>query len=108
MRSFHPRLCLIVLCSLPFVSCLEDPKLVAKRKDQAVEIVQLKGKIAMLDEQLKNIPADVSAELREAKEVTAAQAAELALLETEVAALEERKRTMEGDFDRYRAKYAAK
>jgi len=75
---------------------------------QKAEIIRLKGELAFIEEKLKALPVDVSAELAEAKQLSANQAAELARLEKEVVDLEARKRSLESDFDAYRLKFKVK
>ncbi len=99
---------LVLLVALSCVSCSDDPKLVAKREQQKAEISRLKGELALIDEMLKSLPPDVTAELAEAKQLSEKQSAEVAALEAEVAALEARKRVMQGEFDAYQAKYQVK
>lgn len=99
---------LVALSLLSFVSCSEDPKLVEKREKQKIEITQLKGDVALIEEKLKNLPPDVSADLAEAKQVSEKQSAEVAKLESEVAALDARKRALQSEFDAYRVKYQVK
>lgn len=103
------RTCLIpISIALACVSCGDDPVLVEKRDKQKVEIARLKGEIALIEEKLKNLPPDVSEELENAKKQAAEQTSEIATLETEVAALEARKRTLQNEFDSYRSKYQLK
>lgn len=89
-------------------SCGDDPELVAKREKQRTEITRLKGEIAILEEKIKVMPPDVSEELEQAKERAKTQAEEIAKLESEVSALEARKRSLQDEFDKYRAKYPTK
>ncbi len=97
-----------VLLALIFTSCGEDPVLVEKREKQRAEIIRLKGELALLDERLKSMPADVSDELDEAKKTAAETSAQVAALETEVASLEAKKRSTQEEFDSYRVRYQAK
>lgn len=96
------------MLSLMFVSCGDDPVMVAKREQQKAEISKLKGELALIEEKLKNLPPDVSTELEEARELAAKQQSEVATLEKDVAALEERKRVLQGEFDAYKVKYQLK
>lgn len=99
---------LILLVALTCASCSDDPKLVAKREQQKAEIARLKGELALIDEMLKSLPPDVTAELAEAKQLSEKQSADVAALEAEVASLESRKRALQGEFDAYQAKYQVK
>lgn len=99
---------LAVLFALSCASCGDDPKLVEKREKQKAEITKLKGELALIDEKLKNLPPDVSTDLAEAKTLSEKQTAEVAGLETEVAGLEARKHSLQGEFDAYKAKYQVK
>ncbi len=106
MPRILPHLLLVSLITL--TSCSEDPKLVEKREKQRAEITRLKGDVALIEEKLKNLPPDVSADLAEAKVTSEKQTAEVARLESEVAALDARKRALQKEFDLYQAKYQAK
>jgi predicted nucleic acid-binding Zn-ribbon protein len=99
---------LAVLFALSCVSCNDDPKLVAKRDEQNVEIAKLKGELALIEEKLKTLPPDVTAQLAEAKELSAKQSSEVAVLEAEVTGLEARKRSLQSEFDAYKLKYQVK
>jgi predicted trehalose synthase len=97
-----------VFLSLLISSCGDDPKLVEKREKQKVEITRLKGELAIIEEKLKDLPADVSNQLAEAKSLSEKQAAEIAELESQAAALENQKRSLQAEHDAYRAKYQVK
>jgi hypothetical protein len=99
---------LAVIFALSCASCGDDPKLVAKRDEQKAEIARLKGELALIDEKLKSLPPDVTTELAVAKELSAKQSSEVAVLEAEVAGLEARKRSLQGEFDAYKLKYQVK
>lgn len=101
-------LILTTLTALALSSCGDDPKLVEKREKQKAEISHLKGEIALIDEKLKNLPPDVSAELAEAKQLAETQHAEVEKLEGEVATLDAKKRTLQKEYDAYRVKYQLK
>src|SRR5688572_14717257 len=107
MRLLSPGL-LAVLFALSCVSCSDDPKLVAKRDEQKIEIAKLKGELALIEEKLKSLPPDVTVQLTEARQRSEKQAAEVASLEAEVAGLEARKRSLQGEFDAYKLKYQLK
>lgn len=99
--------CLVVFASLLMVSC-EDPKLVAKRDQQKIEIARLKGELALVEERLKNLPPDVSGDLAAARSLSAQRKTEVASLEKTVSELESKKRLIEKDFEEYRTKYQIK
>ena len=108
MKILSSQSCALLLAVLCFASCGDDPKLVEKRDKQRAEIARLKGEIALIEEKLKNMPPDVSAEVETARKRADEQAAEVAKLEAEVAELEARKRALQAEFDSYRAKYQLK
>jgi peptidoglycan hydrolase CwlO-like protein len=108
MISFRRLSPVLVLIALTCGSCSDDPKLVEKREKQKAEITRLKGEVALIEEKLKNLPPDVSADLAKARKTSEQQTAEIAELEKEVAVLETRKRTLQNEFDAYRAKYQIK
>ena len=107
MNLVRPSL-IVVSLSLLFSSCGDDPKLVEKREKQKIELTRLKGELALVEEKLKNIPPDVSSELAEAKKLSEKQSAEVADLEREIAVLEMRKLSLQGEFEAYQAKYKVK
>lgn len=90
------------------ISCSDDPKLVEKREKQKLEIARLTGELALVTEKLKNVPPDVAGQLAEARKLSEKQSAEVALLETEVAALEAKKRALKSEFEAYQVKYQVK
>jgi predicted nucleic acid-binding Zn-ribbon protein len=98
----------ILALTLLFSSCGDDPKLVEKREKQRAEITRLKGELALIDEKLKNLPPDVSAELRDARQNSEKQNAEVAQLGKDVVALESKKRELQASFTAYQAKYQLK
>jgi predicted nucleic acid-binding Zn-ribbon protein len=102
--SYSLALLLAVTCS----SCSDDPKLVEKREKQKAEITRLKGELALITEKLKNLPPDVTDELADARALAEKQSIEVSGLETEVAGLEAKKRSLQSDFDAYQLKYVAK
>ena len=108
MSQYFRPYSVAILLALSCASCSDDPKLVEKREKQKAEISRLKGELALIDEKLKNLPPDVSADLAEAKQLSEKQSAEVAALETEVAALDAKKRSLQSEFDAYKIKYQIK
>ena len=72
------------------------------------EITRLRGELALIEEKLSSLPPDVSTELAEARKVSEAQSAEVAALESEVATLEAKKRSVQKEFEAYQTKYQIK
>ena len=104
-----PRFLLVsLLIGAASFSCKENPQLVEKREQQKSEIARLKGELALIEEKLKNLPPDVTAELESATKQAEQQAAEVAKLEADVADLVSRKRSLQQEFDAYRGKYQVK
>ena len=93
---------------LALSSCGDPPELVAKREQQRAEIARLKGELEIMEEKLRNMPPDVSEELDEARKKAEKQTAEISGLEAEIKELQARKRTLQAEFDSYRAKYQVK
>ncbi len=104
MKRLFLYTCLLAQ-ALPLTSCGDDPKLVAKRESQKVEIARLTGELELIEEKLKNLPPDVSRELEEARARADEQIREVTGLEEEVAALEARRNELKAEFDAYKAKY---
>lgn len=101
----HPVTIAVLLGALALASCGDPPELVARSEQQKAEIAKLRGEIALLEEKLRSLPADVSTQLDQAKKKEAAQKEEIEQLETEIADLQARKRELGKEFDVYRAKY---
>jgi hypothetical protein len=108
MRSFSIFCSLAVLIPFVCTSCGDDRKLVEKREMQKVEISRLKADLALIDEMLKNLPADVSLNLAELKRLAATQAAEVTGLESELVRLEILKQAAKSEFDAYQTKFRIK
>ena len=89
-------------------SCGDAPELVAKREKQKAEIARLNGELALIEEKIKNMPPDVSGELEAARKKADEQTAQIQSMENEIKELQARKRTLQGEFDSYRAKYQLK
>jgi septal ring factor EnvC (AmiA/AmiB activator) len=83
----------------------QDPKLVEKRLQQEIEIKELKGELALLNEKIKHLPEDQTAQLKEAEETLDDRNAEVKRLEGEVAKLEAQKKELEDDIAAYKKKY---
>jgi len=82
--------------------------MVEKREQQKAEISKLRGELALVEEKLKNLPPDVTNDLATTRSLVEKQQSEVAVLEKDVAALEERKRILQGEFDSYKIKYQLK
>lgn len=108
MKSFDSTRALVFCSSLFIISCGDDPKMVEKREQQKAEISKLRGEIALIEEKLKNLPPDVSADLAATRDLVEKQQSEVAVLEKEVAVLVERKRELQNEFDSYKIKYQLK
>lgn len=108
MKPPSPRILLAAASAAILASCGDDPELVAKREKQKAEITKLNGELALVQEKLKNLPPDVSADLEKAKKQSEQQSAEIATLEKEIAELQGRKRALQTEFDEYRVKYQTK
>jgi predicted trehalose synthase len=93
---------------MALASCGEDPKMVEKREKQKAEIARLTGELAIIEEKIKAMPADVSTDLEEAKKVAEKQAAEVVALGEDIAKLEERKAAIQSEYNAYKAKYQIK
>ncbi len=95
----------IALC-LTFTSCNEDPKLVKKRREQNVEIVKLRGELALVEGRLKRFPPDKSTELEVAKQETEKLEEKHKLLSGEVSELEAELKKIHQEYNDYKRKYA--
>ncbi len=97
-----------MLTALLCASCKEDPKLVEERSKQKVEIARLKGDLSMTEEKVKNLPPDMTEELGKARKTSEEQAAEEKKLEDEISKVMARKRSLQAEFDAWRAKHSMK
>lgn len=107
MKRHHHQF-LPVLAFVLLAACGKDPELVKKSGAQEAEITRLRGELAALDEKLRNLPEDRSAELVQARKTADAQAAEVAKLEAEIAQLQARKVELKKEFEEYKRKYAVR
>lgn len=98
----------LLLIPILLPACGEDPALVEKRAKQKDEITRLTNELNLIEEKLKNMPEDVSEELKKARKNAEQQMEEVAKLEAQITVLDERKRILQSEFDSYRAKYQAK
>lgn len=101
-----PRLPLAIALSILCVSCGEDPELVKKHGEQQAEIAKLRGELALVQERLKNIPQDRSADLENASTEAKKLEEERGRLTDEVAGLETEKKALQEKFEAYKRKYA--
>ena len=108
MKQFPRSAFIPLFAAVLLSSCGEDPQLVEKHEKQKAEITRLSGEIALIGEKLKNMPPDVTEDLEKAKELAVKQEADVARLEGEISELEDRKRSLQKEFDLYRAKYQTK
>ncbi len=103
--SFLKVCSLAVLPTLFLISC-ESKELTRKKEQQSIEITRLKGELNLVEEKLRNLPPDKSAELAAAEVEAEAQKEEVKALEAEVTELEAKKRDLEKQYEDYKAKYA--
>ncbi len=106
--------------SLVWISCLafagsllpschkDDPVLLRKNQEQKAEIKRLESELAVLEEKLKNAPPDHGEDLAAARKEAENQASEIANLEKEVSGLQERKKVLESELNRYRDSHPVK
>jgi septal ring factor EnvC (AmiA/AmiB activator) len=99
------RLAIGIAATLPFAACNEDPELVRKRGEQEAEMAKLSGEIALVEERLKNVPPDQSAELEAAKRETKKLEEEHKSLSAEVAELEAEHQSLKNEHEEYKRKY---
>jgi septal ring factor EnvC (AmiA/AmiB activator) len=100
----------IILIVTPFFfcACSEDSELVKKHGEQEVELAKLRGELALIEEQIKNMPQDQSAEVKKFKEKQSKLETELNVLDSEVAKLEAEKKKLERDYEEYRRRYVVR
>jgi predicted nucleic acid-binding Zn-ribbon protein len=108
MMFYRSQFLSVFIIAFSGASCGDDSKLVEKREMQKIEITRLKGELALFEEKLKNLPPDVSMDLKDARQLFEKQAAAVAGLEKEVEDLEAQKQALQSKFDAYRVKYQAK
>ncbi len=88
-----------VLCSC------DSPEAVRKRDQQALEITKLRGELAVLEERLKSLPPDRTADLSAIEEETKKQQEEITKLEGEIKDLEAKRESVKKEFEEYKRKY---
>lgn len=108
IRSFSLLPFLTSAALLSIASCGENSELVKKHGEQQAEIARLRGEIALIEERLKSLPPDRSAELESALEASRRLEAEHTILAAEVSELEARRDSLKRDYEEYRAKYAVR
>lgn len=112
IRINHPMklitLCATFVLSALLISCGEDPELVRKHGEQEAEIAKLKGELALMEERMKNLPADQTTELAVAELETRKLDAEHKKLSEEVAELEAEFKDLKDQYENYRVKYTVR
>lgn len=98
----------LLLIPILLSSCGDDPALVEKSAKQKDEITRLTNELNLIEDKLKNMPEDVSEELKKTRKDSEQQIEEVAKLEAQITELDGRKRTLQSEFDSYRAKYQVK
>jgi septal ring factor EnvC (AmiA/AmiB activator) len=106
MRLISP--CLTFVFSALLFSCGEDPELVRKHGEQEAEIAKLTGELALMEERMKYLPADQSAELAAAEQETRKLEADHKKLAEEVADLEAESEELKDQYEKYRVKYTVR
>lgn len=96
---------LFLTLTFTLASCGDDPELVRKREEQRAEIQRLQGELAILQEKLKNAPADQSEELAKTEEEITQEQSKISSLETEIASLKDRRRDVEEKLKRFQREY---
>lgn len=111
-KQFSVRICnflAVILITFSCGSCKkDDPELVKKSENQKSEISHLKLEILVAEEKLKETPADVSEDLKQAKKEKENQMAEIARLEKSITDIASRKSLLQKQIDSYRSKYQLK
>lgn len=87
------------------LSSCDSPEMVRQRDEQALEITKLRGELAVIEEKLKDLPADKTADLATIEEEAKTQQEEITKLEAEIKDLEENKKSVEKEFEDYKRKY---
>ncbi len=106
MKHRIPLSIAAALLALTATACnKQDPKLLEKRLQQEVEIKELNGELALLTEKIKNLPEDVSGQVKAAEEDLEEKNGEVARLEKEIDALTKEKEKLESELDEYKNKY---
>lgn len=106
MKAFTTYAALAAVMAM--VSACDSKEALKKRDDQALELTKLKAELAIIEEQIKDVPEDRTKELAAIEEETKAQEAEITKLEGEIKDLETRKATVQKEFDDYKKKYVVR
>jgi peptidoglycan hydrolase CwlO-like protein len=106
VKSPVSLLCLLLIGFIP--ACREDPEDVKQHEWQSAELSRLSSGISIIEAQIKDMPADLSSELKEAEknhEIRKAGIEELNALISEVSA---KIRSAQDGLKAYRIKYKIK
>lgn len=105
MKKYPTILIGACLCSFLLVSCDDNQALSKKNHLQKLEIARLEGEKALLTEQLIDFPADQTQVLGEMTAKAGLQKQEMETMEQEIVRLEEKKNTLQEEFELYKKNY---
>lgn len=86
-------------------SCREDPELVKQHEQQNSELSRLRSGISIIEAQIRDMPADVSSEWKEAEKNHDLQKAGIQELKTEISEVSARIKSVQDGLKAYRVKY---
>jgi peptidoglycan hydrolase CwlO-like protein len=86
-------------------SCREDPEDVKQHEQQSAELSRLRSRILIIEAQIRDMPADLSSELKEAEKKHELQKALIEGLKTEISEVTARIKSTQDEMKAYRVKY---
>ena len=108
MKLKSPVLFLYVLLIGFIPACREDPKDVKLHEQQSAELSRLRSGIAIIEAQIKDMPADLSSELKEAEKNHEIQKAGTEELNTRISEVSAKIKSVQDGLRAYRIKYQIK
>jgi hypothetical protein len=101
-----PFLCVLLICFIP--ACREDPEDVKLHDQQSAELSRLRSGISILEAQIKDMPADMSSELKEAEKNHEIQKAGIEELNAGTSEVSAKIKSVQDGLKAYRIKYPIK
>jgi peptidoglycan hydrolase CwlO-like protein len=99
-------ICVLVLGFIP--ACREDPQDVKLHQQQNAELSRLSSEISIIEAAIKDMPADMSSELKEAEQNHALQKAGVEEMNAQIAEVSDQIKATKDRLRTYRIKYQIK
>ena len=99
-------LCVLLIGFIP--ACREDPQEVKLHERQSAELSRLRSGISIIEAQIKDMPADLSSELKEAEKDHEIRKAGIQELNTRISEVSAKIKSVQDGLKAYRIKYQIK